>query len=518
LKKSQDEIYELNARLAQCNDELVSAQCERSQLLNQVTGKQELLKKKQEENDELKTKLADCEENFAGLQSECSQLKKANEVADCVQNRYEEEAKTYCDDIELLKKQLKAADVKSKQELKSEVDRLKSEFNEVIQAFEAELVDTCESNANALREKSDEIDALKKKLSESNESISLLETQILELTNKNREVIQQLDQKMALEIDLENVRMQLDDARSAESALSELKHEYVSLVESHDALKQQTHDVSKALKEAEMSKHELKSKLHETLLSIEENMKAYNSLRAGHNTLQQECQVLRDDSSSLHVLVSNLTSEKEQLMNKIDKQAEQYQMLCTVKSSLEQELEKSKSHQSSLEHLLSKVRDEKENLLVELEANKENIWSMKKEMSSMASEISSKQQQIDSLQEQTKTANRHLDEMVTYCDKLKSEFAGTSSALRNELEEQAESMKGIINSLKNQLHLTESEKEENRKIYEKDIELQQTVSLRCCAACSVLFAFLFSNSLPLFLLHFRRLKLLRGKIQRLSMT
>ncbi|KAL3793055.1 hypothetical protein HJC23_003063 [Cyclotella cryptica] len=474
MKTAQGEIDELNAKLARCNDELVSSRYEQSQLLNQVTAKQEDLKTKQDEIDELKTKLADCEENISKLQNECSQLLKANEVADCAQNRYEQEAKTYCDEIELLKKQMKAADVKSKQELKSEVDRLKSEFNEVIQAFEKELVDTCESNANALHEKSEEIDALKKKLSESMESISSLDLQIVELTNKNVEVTQQLDRNMALEVDLANVRMQLADAQSAESALSELKRQHASLVESYDALKQENLEVSNALKQAESSKHELKSKLHETLLSVEENLKAYNSIRASHSSLQEECQVLRDDSSSLHALVSNLNSEKEELMNDVDKQTEQNRMLCAVKSSLEQEIENYKSHQSSLEQLLAKVRDEKENLLAELEASKENISAMKNEMNSMVSEISLKQQQIDSLQEQSKTANRHLDEMVTYCDKLKTEFAGTSASLRNELEEQTESMNGVINSLKNQLHVTESEKEENRKIYEKDIELQQT--------------------------------------------
>lgn len=342
----------------------------------------------------------------------------------------------------MLKKQMAAAEIKSKQVLKQEVDRLKSEFNEVITAFEKELVDTCESNAN-------EVNRLQKRLNESRETISLLEIQVTELRSQSKQLTDQLDEKTSVEVDLAKARKQLVEAEAAEKSLAKLQQQHESLMESFDEIKQTNLDLAKTLEETESSKKELKDKLHETLVVVDNNLKAYSDL-------QKECEVLKGDSASLHSLVSNLTSEKEKLMNDIDN-------LGGSKSLLEQEIGKYKEHQSSLEILISNLRDE-------LEQNKEKILSLK-------NDNSSKQQKIDALQEQSKIANGHLDEMVTYCDKLKTDFASTSASLRREIDEQAESMKDVINALKKQLLATETEKEENRKMYEKDIELQQSVSL-----------------------------------------
>jgi chromosome segregation ATPase len=321
---------------------------------------------------------------------------------------------------------------------------------------------------------------LQEKLKESEKRVSLFEIQVEELQSKNKEVVDQLDKKITVEVELAKARSQLADAQEFEIALTELKEQHTSLIELFESLKEENQELARSLEEASHSKHELKGKLHETLVSVEENIQAYNDLRADHDALQLECQILRGDSSSLHDLVSKLTAEKEQLMNYNEKQVEEYQTLNTVKVSLEDEIEKCKSHQLSLEQLLSMVRDENQNLSSELDGNKEKILSLKQEMGGMAADISEKQQQIEALQEQSKSANRHLDEMVTYCDKLKTEFAETSSNLRKELDDQAESMKDVINALKDQLLSSESEKEENRKMYEKDIETQQAVSTRMC--------------------------------------
>jgi chromosome segregation ATPase len=455
LKASQSEVEELNVKLDYCEGKLASAQREQSQLVIEATERQEELKSARDEIDELNKTLAHYQEKLTQLQTECNQLKQSNDIATCSQREYQGEAEKYLEEIELLKKQMTAAEIKSKLILKEEVDRLKAEFNDVITAFEKELVDTCESNAN-------EVNKLQQRLTESKETIALFEIQIAELKCQHKEINDQLDEKMAVEVDLATARKQLLEAESTQKALTKLQEQHDSLMESFDEIKQINIDLAKTLEETEASKHELKSKLHDTLLSVDSNLKAFNNLRVDHDFLQKECEVLRGDSSSLHALVSSLTREKEDLMNEIDKQAEQCRTISDIKSSLEQEVEKYKDRQSSLEQLLSNLRDE-------LEDKKENIESLK-------SSNSSKQQQIVTLQEQSKTANGHLDEMVTYCDKLKSDFATTSASLRREIDEQAVSMKDVINALKNQLLASENEKEENRKMYESDIELQQSVS------------------------------------------
>ena len=272
--------------------------------------------------------------------------------------------------------------------------------------------------------------------------------QIAELKSDNEDLTNQIDKKMSLEVELTKTREQLVQIDALQTDLSTLQTKHEELMESFDKIKVTNNDLNRTLEETEASKSELKSKLQDMCVD--------------HESLQRECEVLRGDSSNLRSLISSLASEKEQLINDLDKQVEQYKSVCDIRSSLEQKLEKHNDHQSSLETLVPNLRDE-------LKEKSEQIESLKKD-------ILSKQQQSEALQEQSKVANKHLDEMVTYCDKLKGDFAATSASLRKEIDEQAHSMKEVLNALKNQLEATETEKEENRKMYESDIELQQKVS------------------------------------------
>ena len=451
LATSQAQVDELNVKLDYCEGKLATAQHEQNQLITKGMGIQEELTKARDQIEQSNENISKYQQQVAALQSECSQLKQSADIATCSQREFEGEAKKHCEETELLKKQMAAAEIKSKQVLKDEVDRLKQEFNQVISAFEKELVDTCETNAN-------EVNEMQRKLTESEEMSRMLSVEINELNNQKQEIRIQLDQKMALEVDLAMAHKELAGAKEVEEALSKLKDEHTTLLDSFDEMKH-------TKEELESSKEELLKKLHETSLSIEDHLRAFKDLREDHGSLRTECEMLRGDSSSLHELVSSLTNEKERLMNDIDKQADQYRNVCDIKMALEKEIEKYRNHQSSLEILVSNLRDE-------IDENRGSVELLKKD-------ISHKQQLIDTLKHDNKLANSHLDEMVTYCDKLKSDFAETSASLRKEIDNQAHSMRDVINELKNQLLATETEKDENRRMYEKDIELQQSVSFAC---------------------------------------
>lgn len=451
LATSQAQVDELNVKLDYCEGKLATAQHEQNQLITEGMGMQEELTKACDQIEQLNENVSKYQQQVAALQSECSQLKQSADIATCSQREFEGEAKKHCEETELLKKQMAAAEIKSKQVLKDEVDTLKQEFNQVISTFEKELVDTCETNAN-------EVNEMQRKLTESEEMSRMLNVEINELNNQKQEIRIQLDQKMALEVDLAMAHKELAGAKEVEEALSKLKDEHTTLLDSFDEMKQ-------TKEELESSKEELLKKLHETSLSIEDHLRAFKDLREDHSSLRTECEMLRGDSSSLHELVSSLTNEKERLMNDIGEQADQYRNVCDIKMALEKEIEKYRNHQSSLEILVSNLRDE-------IDENRGSVELLKKD-------ISHKQQLIDTLKHDNKLANSHLDEMVTYCDKLKSDFAETSASLRQEIDNQAHSMRDVINELKNQLLATETEKDENRRMYEKDIELQQNVSFAC---------------------------------------
>lgn len=126
LAAASTEIEALHVKLDRCEGEIASAQREQDQRVLESTEREDELKKTRDEMDVLNTKITEYQTHVAELQSECSQLKQANEVANCSQRDYETEAKRYVDEIELLKKQMAASEIKSKQVLKEEVDRLKS--------------------------------------------------------------------------------------------------------------------------------------------------------------------------------------------------------------------------------------------------------------------------------------------------------------------------------------------------------------------------------------------------------
>ena len=62
-------------------------------------------------------------------------------------------------------------------------------------------------------------------------------------------------------------------------------------------------------------------------------------------------------------------------------------------------------------------------------------------------------------------------------DDVKKEREETMSSLKNQIDGQMSSMKEVIQSLQGQLQLLEAEKEDNKRMHEKDISLQQSVSL-----------------------------------------
>jgi uncharacterized protein (DUF342 family) len=66
--------------------------------------------------------------------------------------------------------------------------------------------------------------------------------------------------------------------------------------------------------------------------------------------------------------------------------------------------------------------------------------------------------------------------MLAYCEKLKKVNQEQATKLKKDLEEQTTSLNEVIQSLSNQIKSIEAEKEQNRTMYETDIELQQSVS------------------------------------------
>lgn len=111
-------------------------------------------------------------------------------------------------------------------------------------------------------------------------------------------------------------------------------------------------------------------------------------------------------------------------------------------------------------------------------------------------------------------ATARLDEMITYSQKLKADseetiaslkqelkenmsiheivkadYEESSSSLKQKMEMEITSLNEVIQSLQRQVKSVESDKEENRRMYEKDISLQQAVSRQIiiCTALVIIY-------------------------------
>lgn len=439
--------------------------------------------------DELKGKLDACE-------SELTKLKEghSNEVQDYMKQATDD-AQCHLATIERLQRQLEESSADAKQELKSEVDRLKSEFNEVIEAFEKELVDTCDSNANAISEKTEEIESLKDKLRAAEESISTLEERVEQLTSDKEgaddAVVEELKSELEIaketssaseaaldelkrelaaavetlsrrETAMEELKVELATAKETQTILASLEEHHSSLVESGKALEAEKHQLAESLAKAKESRKEVEEKLQTAMITVDESMKAYEELRTIHESLQKECSLLKAD-------VSKLTSEKDTLSGQTKDQAEQYGKLRDDYFALEKQCNSVAEERSSLESLVAKLTDEKENLEAQSEQHKTAALVVE-------AELRTKKDETKAALDESRKANQRLDEMLAYCEKLKKVNQEQATKLKKDLEEQTTSLNEVIQSLSNQIKSIEAEKEQNRTMYETDIELQQSVS------------------------------------------
>jgi len=491
LIQKEDEINALQKSLITLEMKLENSSQElegETELLQiEVNETREKLRSAVEEVDEQKETIHSLEEELSRCETRRRDL--------------EEDLKAYQGANDELKLKLEAG----KQELKSEVERLKTEFNEVIQAFEKELVQTCEANEETVRERDAEIEMLKMKFDDAEDEISMLEATIADLESK--------------QVEMDNMKATLTKFESNEKGLAET---IAQNEESLSVLRKELNKEKKAKEEAEntlssleTSNEVLQEKLDGALMSVDESMKCYEELHVDHKDLRSKYVKLEEK-------YRRVEAEKSDLENSVTEVSREKENLISNKKSLEAEYERIAENISALEETVSKLMEENESLTVtrnellenkvsleddnerlsnELVGMKGAISTLTKEKAILESqideneqEVSSKDQEILSMEEQlnkiisecklkdeeirsaradNRQASQRLDDLVSYTERLKKEQVEMEQTHRRELDQQMTSMNEVIQSLQSQVKSVESEKEENRKMYEKDIELQQ---------------------------------------------
>lgn len=375
---------------------------------------------------------------MAGMNEDCNTIAKLEKKHAGALETHSEELNAYREAVEVLKKNLQEKDA-DKTRLTSEVERLKADFSEVIAQFEEELTLSSMASDAALQEKTEECETAKTALRAKQEELAMLESRLEEFTSEMDSPIAQQQEEM-----ISSLRSKLSEKEAEKKAMEmtseEIHQSLQKMLKEKESEREELQEIVEELKADNMGEtaklqnenEQLKSKLKGALFSIEENMRLSNGLR-------------EEKGAALQELV--------QATEKLDE---------TVAWN--------------------------KNFEVELASLREQVITADQERHKAT-------KAADEAQEERQKATTRIDEMISYTEKLKirhdeataalqkelddvkKEREETMSSLKNQIDGQMSSMKEVIQSLQGQLQLLEAEKEDNKRMHEKDISLQQSVSL-----------------------------------------
>uniref|UniRef100_A0A182MVY5 GRIP domain-containing protein n=1 Tax=Anopheles culicifacies TaxID=139723 RepID=A0A182MVY5_9DIPT len=356
-----------------------------------------------------------------------------------------------------------AADNKVSEELRVEIDRLKS----LIAAMEAEK----RENETKLQSDSDEKESLRKDvelsnqtildlkakilsqektLSESKESEKLISTQLDEhvyQANNLSQQVQQVQEKLQLQIEQTEHYKKLQESLEAnvsclQNQLEESERENKRLRESDEesaAIQVQLNDATQKLRDVESEK----ASLIKQIASLEADLQ-HQSLKLAEEN-QQIVQKLVVENQNLETQLAQLAEKLQQNVAKSKHAVERCGLLESESESRKLELEELNSEKNRLQGEVNQARKESERYSSDLKVKDERISEMEREKERIVSEL--EELKIKLLQNDEKMSNEtqakvhQLEEQIATlnenCDRLKTE----NSELLSELKEINEMLK-----------------------------------------------------------------------------
>ena len=473
--------------------------------------KHALLEKKQV-NEKLKNDLNEAKQALTHLET--------SSKADATTQ--EDEINAYREAVDVLKKKLEAQATnirlleEDKTKLRLESGRLKSEFTEVISNFEKELAASCDANEEALCKKHVECEAVHATLATSKAELMRLRSDLANAEGHDRESSQIISK-------LRDALSKRDsDVKSLETKLEGAMINLDNNIESYEQQEKSTHKLHGELRDMESKKEEieqllaveeeesrtyqteveeLQSKLKGTMQSLEENVEFYEQLRSECTDLKEEKEALFEENTELTAKVSTLAQAHDEhtaAIEKLDEYAAKIAVLTGENGTLKAQIERQHSSVDFIENQLDSIREEVRKAEEARQVSSDEAAEAKGLLQEATSKLrdlnalcTKHENEIDSLRHAVKKAEkeRHeasdaakssqvelqkatneLNEMLKYTKKLKVDHDDATSKLLNE---QLTSMNEVVQSLQSQVKSTESAKEENRRMYERDINLQQ---------------------------------------------
>jgi len=405
------------------------------------------LSEKELENEILKSDLEKARSDLANLavnmEDVASEYGKTH--ADTVK-AHTEELNAYREAVDVLKRRLEEEEaVKTK--LNMEVDQLKADVTVVISQFEQELALSCEASDKALQQTRKERDYALAALSAKEKECSDLTTE-LEAAD---EAISNFEH-----IGCEYTQQIFEYEKKIHSL-----HDELGLAESERQHMESAFGQLKKSKEVEVQT--LQKKLHGVLASNKEGRRVYEQLLAKCTSLKADKETALEKNAELTAIITTLRAENVALDFQKEKQ---YQYLDLIENQLE----------SARKEVLAAEEDRIK--ASQKAADQENrIRSLREEVRCAEEAKQKTSIAADATQNDLMKTTKRLDDILIYTQKLKVEHEESELSLRSNMDSQTLSLNEEIQALQKQFKLVESEKEENTTMFERDISLQQEVSL-----------------------------------------
>ncbi|GAB0093453.1 hypothetical protein DMENIID0001_085940 [Sergentomyia squamirostris] len=444
--KSQEEFNSFNDKLSSltnCADGEISKNLDLLQ--EQQSSKNKLICELEEANKDLTSQLGKINETCIELREQLKSLE-----VESVQKKadIEEIQKKQTEELQTLQRAL-AETYQKNENLSSTLDKLEVESKQLKDDLDREACEK-EKIKESFNNASLEIESLKGKLSGVEEStaeqknkIQKLTATIEDLEKERSQLTSEMDAlKLQMKEETDLLKTQLSDQKAFNKLLEERIKSYsdkeeefskkIELLQTElDTLKPECESLKQKLQEAEQSSVDLKNKVQELTVTIQDREKEHSRLTSEAADFKMR---VEKEADLLKTQIEEQGAEKDLLQDKIKSYSEREAGFNTKIEVLERELNSLKPECETLKGKLSEAQQSSEDLKEDLQKLTATIEDQEKERSKLSSEMAALKLQLkgetDLLKAQLSAKEADHDLLQ---EKIKS-HSEDESVLRGKLE------------------------------------------------------------------------------------
>nr|XP_040126471.1 myosin-2-like [Ictidomys tridecemlineatus] len=460
--ETEKEMATMKEEFQKTKDELAKSEAKRKELEEKMVS---LLKEK----NDLQLQVQSEAEGLADAEERCDQL---------IKTKIQLEAKIkegeQIDNLQRVKQKLE----KEKSEMKMEIDDLASNV-ETISKAKGNLEKMC-------RTLEDQVSELKSKEEEQQRLINDLTTQRGRLQTESGEFSRQLDEKEALVSQLsrgkqaftqqiEELKRQLEEEVKAKNALAHAlqssRHDCDLLREQYEEEQESKAELQRALSKANSEVAQWRTKYETDAIQRTEE------LEEAKKKLAQRLQAAEEHVEAVNAKCASLEKTKQRLQNEVEDLMLDVERTNAACAALDKK-------QRNFDKILAEWKQKYEETHAELEASQKEARSLGTELFKMKNAYEESLDQLETLKRENKNLQQEISDLteqiaeggkrIHELEKIKKQVEQEKCELQAALEEAEASLEheeGKI--LRIQLELNQVKSEIDRKIAEKDEEIDQ---------------------------------------------